>query len=387
MVHDKLITLRGPGVIYAGFNAIQKLPAEAKALGARKALLVTDPGVLQAGIGAKARELLAAAGIEVEVFDRVVADPDVACAEACVKVAKAGDYDLIIGLGGGSSMDVAAIAAVMCTNPGAVADYFGANLVVNPGVPTILIPTTAGTGAEVTPNAVLTDPSVRLKKAIVSPHILPRVAIVDPLLTVSMPPRVTAFSGLDALAHAVEAYTANNATPLTDIFAREGIALIGRSLRAAAARGSNLEARYDMSIGSMYAGIALAHAGVNAVHALSYPLSGEYGVPHGVANGLLLPYVMEFNVLGDIAKFAEMALLMGEEGRHLTLVERARRAPVAVKALCDDLPVPHSLTELGVPKEAIARFAVAAVGITRLMDNNPRAMTVADAERIYARAL
>jgi alcohol dehydrogenase class IV len=284
-------------------------------------------------------------------------------------------------------MDIASITSVMMTNTGTVYDYFGINLVKNPGIPTILIPTTAGTGAEATPNAILTDTKEKLKKAIVSPYILPRVAIVDPLLHLSMPPSVTSSSGIDALTHAVESFTSNNANILTDLFAKESMIMIGRSLRTAVANGNDREARYDMAIGSLYAGISLANAGVTAVHALAYPLGGQFNVAHGIANGLLLPYVMEFNVLGNIPKFAQIAQFLGEKLNHLSLLDQAYQAAKAVKAIYRDLKIPQSLTELKVPKGAIPTMAKAAVNVTRLMGNNPRTMTLQDVEGIYEKAL
>ena len=275
---------------------------------------------------------------------------------------------------------------MMCTNPGTVHDYFGINLLKKPGIPTFLVATTAGTGAEVTPNAILADTAAKLKKGIVSPYILPQVAVVDPLLTVSMPPRVTSFSGMDALAHAIEAYTSINATALTDMYAREAIMLIGKSLRTAVARGTNVEARYNMSMGSLYAGIALANAGVTAVHALAYPLGGEFEVAHGIANGLLLPHVMEFNVPGDIPKFAQIAFFLGERVEHLSLLDQARHAAAAVKSLVRDLDMPRSLSDLEIPRDAIPKLAEASMKVTRLMNNNPRNMTAKDAEKIFENA-
>ena len=384
---NKIISLRTPQLILAGLGASERLGQEAKAVGAKKALMVTDKGVMDSGTGRKIKELLEKDGIGVEVFDRVLSDPDIACLEDCLQMAKKGPYDLFIGVGGGSPMDIASITSVMLTNPGTVYDYFGVNLVKNPGVPTILIPTTAGTGAEATPNAILTDTKERLKKAVVSPYILPRVAIVDPLLTLSMPPSVTSSSGIDALTHAIESYTSNNATLLTDLFAREAMILIGRSLRTAVANGNRVEARYDMSIGSFFAGVSLANAGVTAVHALAYPLGGQFNVPHGIANGLLLPYVMEFNVLGNIQKFAQVARFLGEKVESMTLLEQAYQASRAVKAIYRDLKIPQSLTELNVPKEAIPGMAKAAINATRLMVNNPRTMSVQDIENIYRNAL
>lgn len=384
---SKIISFKSPHLILAGIGALEKLNEEAKGLEAKKTLLVTDKGVIESGIGERVESLLKNEGIAVDIFDKVKPDPDIECAEACIEMAKKDRYDLILGVGGGSPMDIASVASVICTNPGTVHEYFGVNLVKNPGLPTILIPTTAGTGAEATPNAILTDVEAKLKKAIVSPYILPRVAIVDPILSVSMPPGVTSSSGIDALTHAIESYTSNNATILTDLFAKEAIILIGRSLRTAVANGNDLQARYDMSIGSLYAGIALANAGVTAVHALAYPLGGQFNVAHGIANGMLLPYVMEFNVLGRIPKFAQVSQFLGEKVGHLSLLEQAYHAANAVKAIYRDLKIPQSLTELKIPREAIPEMAKAAMNVTRLMGNNPREMTVEDVERIYERAL
>lgn len=383
---NKIISFKSPSLILAGIGALDRMGEEARNLDAKTALIVTDKGVIEAGICQKVEAVLREEGMEIDVFDGVIPDPDIDCAEACIAMAKGKSYELIVGVGGGSPMDIAAIASVMCTNPGTVHEYLGINLVKNPGIPTFLIPTTAGTGAEVTPNAILTDVKEQLKKAVVSPYILPRVAVVDPLLTISMPPRVTAFSGMDALTHAIESYTSVNATALTDMFAEEAITLIGQNLRTAVFKGENLGARDNMLLGSLYAGISLANAGVTAVHALAYPLGGEFNVPHGIANGLLLPYIMEANVMGDIPKFARVATLMGERVAHLPLLEQAYHAAEAVKSLYKDLPVPQSLSELNIPREVIPKMAEGSLKITRLMANNPVNLTVKDAERVYENA-
>ena len=384
---SKVISFKSPDLILAGNGVLEKIGEEAKTRGIKKVLMVTDKGVVDSGIGGRVEGLLTKEGIEVDIWDKVIPDPDISCAEDCIGTAKDGGYDLIVGVGGGSSMDIASVASMMCTNPGTVHDYFGVNLLKKPGIPTFLVATTAGTGAEVTPNAILADTAAKLKKGIVSPYILPQVAIVDPLLTISMPSRVTSFSGMDALAHAIEAYTSINATTLTDMYAREAIMLIGKSLRTAVARGANVEARYNMSMGSLYAGIALANAGVTAVHALAYPLGGEFDVAHGIANGLLLPHVMEFNVPGDIPKFAQIAYFLGERVEHLSLLDQARHAAKAVKNLVGDLDMPQSLSDLKIPREAIPALAEAAMKVTRLMNNNPRTMTAKDAEQIFENAL
>jgi alcohol dehydrogenase class IV len=386
IVNGKLLTLKSANLLLAGFGALEQMGVEAKTLGVKKALMVTDQGILKSGIGEKVKAVLEANDVEVDLFDGVQSDPDIACCEACINKAKSGTYDLIVGIGGGSPMDIAAITSVMCTNDGDVQDYFGVNLLKKPGIPTFLVATTSGTGAEVTPNAILTDTQAKLKKGIVSPFILPRAAVVDPMLTVSMPSRVTSFTGMDALTHAIESFTSMNATPLTDMYAREAIRLIGRSLRTAVARGDKLEARYEMSIGSLYAGISLANAGVGAVHALAYPLGGEFNVPHGIANGMLLPYVMEFNVLGDIPKFAEVAALMGENVLGLSQIEQAQCAVEAVKDLVADIDMPKTLAEIDIPKEALPRLAEASIDVTRLMNNNPRTVKVDDALQIFENA-
>ena len=382
----KLIMLKSPNLILAGFGALDKMGDEARTLEAKKALLVTDNGIVASGVSAKVEKVLTDQKIAVDVFDQVIPDPDIACCEKCIDRAKAGQYDLIVGVGGGSAMDIASVTSTLCTNPGSVYDYFGVNLLKKQGIPTFLVATTAGTGAEVTPNAILTDTAAKLKKGIVSPYILPRAAVVDPELTLSMPPRVTSFTGMDALTNAIESYTSMNATPLTDLYAREAIRLIGRSLRTAVARGDRRDARYDMSIGSLYAGISLANAGVGAVHALAYPLGGQFNVPHGIANGILLPHVMEFNVPGDVAKFADVAGLLGEQVDCLSPVEAAYRSVEAVKNLMRDIDMPLTLTELNVPRSAIPEMAAASINVTRLMANNPRRMTAKDSEKVYEKA-
>ena len=384
---NKIISYRTPSHILIGMGALDKLSEELKSFDAKHALLVTDEGMIKSETDQKVKSHFEKTGIEIDTFDKVISDPDIACLESCVEMAKQGNYDLIVGLGGGSPMDIASATSVMCTNPGSVHDYLGIDLVKNPGIPTILIPTTSGTGAEVTPNSILSDTEANLKKAIVSPYIFASSVILDPLLTVSMPPEVTSWSGIDALTHAIECYTSKKANTYSDLVSRDAIARIGRSLRAAVADGDNLEARYDMAIASHYGGIAITLSGTTAVHALAYPLGGQFHVAHGIANGLLLPYVMEFNAMGSIEKFAEVATLMGERVAHLSLLDQAHHAAEAVKALYKDLKIPQSLTELGIPKAAIPQMSESAMAVTRLMVNNPRSMTADDAAKIYEKAM
>lgn len=383
-MNHEVITMKLNNLVIAGFGASDQLGPKAKSMGAKKVLLVADKGVAAAGIGKKMEDILKKENIGVELFDNIVGEPDIACQEACVEAAKKGKFDFVVGVGGGSAMDVASITAVMITNPGRVVDYAGLNLLKNPGIRSILIPTTAGTGAEATMNAVLSDPEAKGKKVLISPYILPDVAIIDPLLHLSMPASVTSASGMDALCHAIEAYTHfTKANIMTDLYAREAIAIIGRSIRTAVAKGDNLEARYDMAIGSYYAGVAISNAGVTAVHALSYPLGVSYHVPHGVANGMLLPYVMEFNVLGNIPKFAAVAKLLGQDVEYMPLLDQAYEGADEVKKILMDMKMAHTLADLKIPREALLDMARAASGNTRLLSVNPRSMNEQDILGIY----
>jgi alcohol dehydrogenase len=260
-------------------------------------------------------------------------------------------------------------------------------MVPKPGLTAILVPTTAGTGSEVTPIAILSDYDEKLKKGIVSPYLFPAVAMLDAELTVGLPASVTAATGMDALIHAVEAYTSRNATPFTDMLALEAIRQIFRNIRTAFANGSNLEARGGMLEGSLLAGMAFANAGVTAVHAFAYPIGAEFHIPHGIANSIMLTAVMEFNMLGNLSKFAHMAGLFGENTRGLSERQAAQAAVQGLRTLAGDLKIPGSLTEFGVKDEHIPALAQGVMKVTRLLANNPRELTLEDAEEIYRRVL
>ena len=239
----------------------------------------------------------------------------------------------------------------------------------------ILVPTTAGTGSEVTPNAIFDDPGRKLKAGIVSLKLLAETAIVDPDLTVGVPPAVTAAAGLDALTHAMESYVAVKATPHTDLYALEATRLIGANLRAAVARGTDRAARYGQMLGSFFAGIAITNAGTGLCHAMAYPLGSAYHVPHGMANALLLPAVLEYNQPADLPKFARLAEALGEPVAGLSLRSAAERAAQAVRALAQDVGLPTGQREVGVPESALEGFVDGALSAARLVDNNPRRPT------------
>ena len=373
--------------IVMGSGCVARLPEEVKRLGGASVLLVTDPGVAKAGIAARLTTLLADAGLGVAVFDKVEADPRYEIVEDALAALRASGADLVIGLGGGSSLDMAKITAVMAQNDGPVGKYFGIDLVPRPGLPTILIPTTAGTGSEVTPIVILSDHGEKLKKGVVSPFLFPACALLDAELTLGLPPAVTAATGMDALIHAVEAYTSINATPTTDMLAKDAIKLIFRNIRTAYANGANLAARENMLRGSMLAGMAFANAGVTAVHAFAYPIGAEFHIPHGIANTIMLVPVMRFNQTGNLKRFAKLAHFFGVPTDGLTDRQAAAAAVAALTELAEDLRVPQHLAAYGVKEEHVPALSDAVLLVTRLLANNPRKLTRDDAEAIYRQAL
>ncbi|MBU1274169.1 MAG: iron-containing alcohol dehydrogenase [Proteobacteria bacterium] len=373
--------------IVMGPGSVAGVGKEALDLGARRVLVVTDPGIVDAGLLDPVRQSLEAAGLEFSLFSEVAPDPRYQTVKTCLGVLEGDKPDCVIGLGGGSPIDIAKTVAVMLNNAGDISDYCGVDLVPKAGAPTIIIPTTAGTGSEVTPIAILSDEQEKLKKGVVSPHLMPRVAVLDPELTVGLPPAITAATGMDALIHAIEAYTSVGATGMTDMLAARAIELIGDNLRTAYARGHDLQAREAMLEGSLLAGIAFANAGVTAVHAFAYPIGAEFHIPHGVANTLMLAPVMRFNLVGNLIKFAEVAEFMGQPVEGLSLREAAEMAVEAVWELADDLGVPKSLKQFGVTEEHLPALAQGVMKVTRLLANNPRTITAADAEKIYRQAL
>lgn len=380
---EKLTLFRTTRRILFGVGAVEKIGAEAQLLKGKKVLIITDSGVIQAGLLEGVEKSLQAANIPFALFDGVEPDPRIEVVEKSVEKAKKEGIDLIIGLGGGSSLDIAKVTSIMITNSGKIDGFFGIDLVPNPGIPVILVPTTAGTGSEVTPIAILSDTKEKLKKGIVSPTLFPEVAIVDPKLTIGLPPSVTAFTGMDALTHAIEAYASINATDLTDLFALRAMDLCSKNLRMAYAHGENLAARSNMMEGSLLAGIAFANAGVGAVHAFAYPLGGEFHLAHGLTNTLMLPYIMRYNILGCPHKFAQMAKAFGEKVEGLSELDGAETAVKFVERLSDDIRVPRRLRDVGVPENAIPRLAEAAMKVTRLLANNPRKIALEDAVAIY----
>ena len=373
--------------LHFGQGSLERLPQELKQWNPHSILLVSDPGVIKAGITAKIETLIVDAGYRVTIFSEVEPDPRIETSEACANAARSCKADVIIGVGGGSAMDIAKVAAVLAYSKQHIQSMFGIEQVNAAGLALILVPTTAGTGSEVTHIAILSDEQEHLKKGIVSKFLFPRLAIVDPLLTLGVPAAVTAASGMDALLHAVEAFTSKNANDLSDTLARRAMRLISENLRDAYQNGQNLEARTGMLEGSMLAGMAFANAGVTAVHAFAYPIGAEFHIPHGVANSIMMGPVLTFNISGNPAKFAEVAECISEKIDGTSVQDRAELSVAIMKQLAHDINIPKNLSSFGVRKEHIPNLADGVLKVTRLLANNPRAITRDDAIALYTEVL
>lgn len=375
------------GRVCFGAGVCAQIAGELHAMGVRRVLLVTDPGVRRAGIAARVQRWIEAGDLQVTVFDQVEPDPSIKTVVKAAAAARAAGVDGVVGVGGGSPMDVAKVVAVILANKEPLATMFGIDTVRRPGLPQVMVPTTAGTGSEVTHIAILSDEAEKLKKGIVSRHLLPRLALVDPELTLGVPAAVTAASGMDALLHAVEALTSNQANMLSDTLARQAIGMIYPNLRTAVRDGSQLEARTAMSAGSTLAGMAFAQTGVTAVHAFAYPIGAEYHIPHGVANSLMMGPVLAFNVSGNPAKFAQVAAAFGLDAAGLTDEQAGDAAIAAMRTLAADIGIPDNLRQFGVTDADIDHLAASVMKVTRLLANNPRPVTLDDARRLYRAVL
>lgn len=374
-IANKLIT--GPA-------AIEQLAAELTRLNVNNPLIVTDAILVKSGTVDLALAQLG--GRRYGLFDQVKPEPEISIVEDCTRAYREGEHDGLIGLGGGSAIDIAKGVAAFAGHEGPLAELFGVDLVKRKGPALIAIPTTAGTGSEVTNVAIFSDKEAQLKKGIVSDYLLPDVALVSPIMTLTCPRSVTAASGVDALVHAVESYLSVNASPITDAIALGAIKLITKALPKAYANPSNLQAREDMAAASLMAGMAFGNAGVGAVHALAYPLGGRFNIAHGVSNALLLPYVMAWNKMACVERFRDIAEAMGLRVTDLSDKDAADQAVQAMADLCAAVDIPSGMRSFNVPEEAIPAMAEEASKIDRLMRNNPRKLTAADIEKIYRAA-
>ena len=378
--------LRSPRNILFGKGQRKALGKAARSLGNR-ALICTDARLSAERDFAAMVDDLKANGVAVHVFDQTVAELPIGSIEDCVAPARGFGPDMVIGIGGGSCMDLAKTVAVMLAHGGRVSDYYGEFKVPGPVLPLVLVPTTAGTGSEVTPVAVLSDQERALKVGIASPHIISHTAICDPELTYSCPAGLTAISGADALTHAIEAFTAirREATPelfhqrvfigknaMSDHYGLIAIERIARSLARACAKGADEDARDDMMLGALCAGLAFGTAGTAAAHAIQYPIGALTHTPHGTGVALLMPYVMAFNRESCVAEFAQIAAAMGLPVAGKSPEALSVAAIEAVSALFATIGLPKTLAELGMPQDKIAYAAEQAMTAQRLVHNNPK---------------
>ncbi|ELY55392.1 iron-containing alcohol dehydrogenase [Natronococcus amylolyticus DSM 10524] len=377
-----------------GNGSVEELGARLAGRSVSTLLLVTDEGLLEAGVVDAVRESIPTA-IEVSVFDGVEPDPDLEVYEAALEAADAAEPDAVVGVGGGSSIDVAKVTGSLAGTDRELLEYVAPPIgdgasVPESGTTVVAVPTTAGTGSESSPAAVVSLPERELKVGISSRHLYPDLAVVDPLLTASLPPAVTAASGMDALTHAIESYTTRRydakpepdhpderpdyggRTELTDLYAEKAIELIGSNLRRAVNNGNDLEARRNMALGSLLAGVAFTNAGLGATHALAYPVAGENHTPHGVTVAALLPAVMRYNASTAFDRYRTIAQLLGENLEGVSDREAGDRAAAAVEALADDVGIPSGLRDLGVEEGDVPRLAEKTEEIQRLLVGNPR---------------
>ncbi len=377
---------QGAKKIVFGDEAVNQVADETRALGGNKVLLVLDQGLERAGVARKVIAALETHDISYVTYDQVTSEPEPTLADNGADLAREQACDLVVGVGGGSSLDVAKAIAMLAKNDGKAEDYIGLETVPNPGLPTIMIPTTAGTGSEVTFTAVFTMREKKKKGGINSRFLYPDLALLDPLLTLSLPPNITATTGMDALTHAIEAFTSLQSNPMSDLVAKEAIGLVGANLKRAFDRGNDLEARREMLLASLLGGLALASAGVTACHALAYPLGAFFDIPHGLANAVLLPYIMAYNAGSVEAKFAQIGSLLGADGPDSGTKTLAESGVNIVRGLSRDIGIPERLRELNVPESDIENMAEMAMTVARPIENNPREMTKEAAIGIYQEA-
>jgi alcohol dehydrogenase class IV len=379
---------RAPAVISTGPGAAREAGAYAKQQG-KKALIVTDSNLEKIGLLAEVKASLEAAGISYAVYDKVVMEPVVDYIEDALRVLRDAGADVVVAVGGGSPIDTGKAVAAMARNPGKISEYMGAGKVGRPSLPLVAVPTTAGTGSEVTPFTIITDPATDVKMLIASPHLIPSVALVDPLMTMKMPRSITAATGLDALTHAIEAYVSVKAQPLTDTFALSAIRLISTNLRRAYSQPDDLEARSNVLMGALQAGLAFANSSVALVHGMARPIGAYFHVAHGISNAVLLPTVIEFSISGNPCRYADIAGAMGEQTRGFNVEDAAVKTVEAVRKLNADLLIP-TLRGLKIDEvkfdAVVAKMAADAIA-SGSPGNNPRKASLEEIVALYRRAL
>lgn len=377
-----------PAIIHFGCHASSQAGPEAKRMGVRKALVVTDSALLRAGMVKPVLDSLEGAGIQAIVYEGVVTEPTLHNVDEGLDLVRRNGCDLMVGVGGGSCIDTAKAVSIMSANPGSFGDYRGFDKFPSPGLPVMAVPTTAGTGSEATVQAVVTDTEHNIKMSNGSPFLMPRVALVDPLLTLGMPKRLTAGTGLDALTHAIEAYVSVKAHPMSDLMALSAIELLAENLPRAWAKPDDLEARTKTLQGAFLAGSAFSNASVGLVHGMARPVGAFFHVPHGLSNATLLAVVMEFCLTGNPDRYARIAKAMGVNVTGLTAMEAAKAGTEKVRNMVAQLEVP-SLRGLGVEKQKLdqnAREMADDAILSGAAANSPRVATADEIVGLYMTA-
>ncbi|MGF0470561.1 iron-containing alcohol dehydrogenase [Lysinibacillus fusiformis] len=374
-------------VSYTGWGCLNQLLPEVERLKAINILIVTDPFLKELGLTDKVQQPLLSKGYATTIYTDIAPEPPLAIGEKLVDFTRKHQFDLVIGLGGGSALDLAKLAAVLAVHDGKVADYLnltGTKALEQKGLPKILIPTTSGTGSEVTNISVLSLDTT--KDVVTHDYLLADSAIVDPELTISLPPKVTAATGVDALTHAIEAYVSVNANEVTDSLALQAIRLISGSIRTAVLEGENKQARSDMSYGSYLAGLAFFNAGVAGVHALAYPLGGQFHIAHGDSNAVLLPYVMGYIRQSCEKRMKDILDAMGLSSAYLSQEEASYKCVDALQQLVQDVNIPSTLKGFDIPEEALEQLTDDATKQTRILARSPMPLEREDIYAIYRAA-
>lgn len=379
----KIVSYVQPRRLAFGNGCVSECADDIVCLGLHRAFVVTSPPIRP--LVEPFVESLEENGVRVSVFAEVITEPTTTLLQDALDLARIVQPDAVIGFGGGSSMDVAKLVAALPGSGQSVQEVFGIGLLTSRQTYLACVPTTAGTGSEVSPIAIVLDEAAKLKKGVVSPHLVADAAYVDPLLTVTVPPAVTAATGMDALTHCIEVYANRFAHPVIDLYALQGIKLIAANLLRAVEKGDDVEARANVALGSFYGGLGLGPVNTGAVHALAYPLGGEYHVAHGVSNSILLPHLVEYSLPAAPERYAEIARALGVEPGD-SAIETARRGVERIWELSRRCGIPRHMADLGIPREAIPHMAEAAMTVTRLLKNSLRQLTEADARAIYEAA-
>lgn len=369
-----------------GAGSLDELPQRLALLDTevKRLVLITQDAMHKLGVTQRVTDMFNAVGISVQLVDQVEIEPTLENIERVFREQIAPHApDALLAIGGGSVLDAAKLFSVLLTNDVPLREMLGIDNVARAGIPTVLVPTTAGTGSEVTPNAIVTLPDEALKVGVVSRHLLPTLVLLDPLLTLSLPKSITAATGMDAFTHALESFISTKANPVSDGFALESMRLIAGSLVESYEQPDSVRARADMLLGSMYGGLALTAAGTAAVHALAYPLGGQFHVTHGVANAMLLPHVMLFNQDACADRLKRAACVCGIAREEDSADQAANKLVAQIVEWTRRLQIPQDLRAYGVEDRHVAELAVAASKVTRLMVNNPKAMSLDDIEAVY----